>query len=552
MRKAILTLFAFIILCTVGCLCVNAADSIKKYQIDELAMTIDIPSEINVVTRGVKQSDDLFQNGTYDYIQTMAEFRENNLYLLGKDDANTFRINVSMTEDNTSKNYKNFQNLNSTEKNSIMQEILNDDAVVACSVYETPDAVYFESLLKYTDSEVYHIKQYYTVVNGQNINISIVSINDELTSDENKLIEKIVNSAEFTIHDGNTGGFSTFATVLVILLCVIVCFGAVYLFVRYLTNNPKTENDAITRLNSDSYTNKLLKKSDSLTEYENAIEENDSDEMMDFFATDKEIEEKKKKDLEETERKKQEEARKQKEELLIKQQEAEKNNTITSENQGNSIQDCKDEPKDNINESDEETLIAEEVFTSDKTNQTDNDSDSYINTAAGENSYVKLNQEDTEFKVDIDIDSDDASEAEDDEDLDPNLFEDENVVFSEENEIFEDSTKDFENIETQSTSVQQSVISKMNSDNSTEDSKNIETSDLQIGVAPEQEEQNVENCESKTEADEYDFDEEDIKSVDIDAAIAYFQDDFDTRKARRETIKNKSKEKKRFKLFGKN
>lgn len=539
MRKTVLILFTFIIFCIVGCLCVNAADSIKKYQIDELAMTIDVPSEINVVTRGVKQSDDLFQNGTYDYIQTMAEFRENNLYLLGKDDANAFRINVSMTEDSTSKNYKNFKTLNSAEKNSIMQEILNDDAVVACSVYETPQAVYFESLLKYTDSEVYNIKQYYTVVNGQNINISIVSINDELTSDENKLIEKIVKSAEFTIYNGNKGGFSTFSIVIVILLCAFLLVGAGYLFVRYLIN-PQAEDTAITGLNPDSDTNKLLKKSDSLTAYEEAIEENDSDEMMDFFATDKEIEEKKKKEIEEAERKKREEERKQKEELLIKHKEEEARNK--------SIQDCEDDHKDIINDSEEEALIAKEVFISDKTDQTDNGSNSDINTTdAGDPSFNFI-PEDTEFKVDIDIDSDDASEA-DDEELDPNLFDDENIVFSEENETFEDSAKDFENIETQSTPAQQAV---MYSDNSDEDSKNIETSDLQTGAAQKQEEQNVEKREGNTDEDEYDFDEEDIKSVDIDAAIAYFQDDFDTRKARRETIKTKSKEKKRFKLFSKN
>lgn len=273
-------LFTLISLC---CICAYAVNNVTTYEVEELAMTVDIPTNIKVVTRGVKQSDPLFQDGVYDYIGTMANFRDNNIYLTGKDETSGIEINVTMTEDATSKNYKNFKMLSSGEKNSILESIVNQDIVVACSIYETDSATYFESVLRYSENDKnYYIKQYYTVSNGQNINISLISSGGKLTTQENKIISDIVDSIIFEQVKGQSGS-SIWGLIVLIALIVLAAGIFIYIYIFKFAN--KIDNNEFD-LNYEENEGSVSYFGDEKEELEN------TEQMMAFLATDAELEQK--------------------------------------------------------------------------------------------------------------------------------------------------------------------------------------------------------------------------------------------------------------------
>lgn len=424
-KKFILICFTLCVLVLLGCIVSFAYSSAASYEINELAMTVDVPTEISVVTREVKQSDVLFQKGVFDYIDTMADFRDNNIYLIGKDAESSFRINITMDADPTSKDYKNIKYLNTNEKNSIMESILNQDAVQACSVYETKCAVFFESLLKYIDNNnVYYIKQFYTVVNGQNINISIVSIGDDLNKFENRLIEDIVNSARFDITDGKTGG-GTLAIKAVVAVVLIVClaFAVFYIVTRRLEIFRKLDKLYLSKRNKNAVNGSTAVFDEKEDELNNEI-------MLDFLAKDNE-----------------------------------------SKKDNNAEEDL---PQESVTEiSDSDLSKPKEDFTS----------------------------------IDIDVEKIPAENLtdEEDEELNPEIFTEDAQIF----------TEDEEDIDVP---VHSSVLS--------DDSGN-------------------------TVSDKESANNEDEEPVDIEAAIAYFQDDFETRKNRRDLQKEKNSQlkKKRFLHF---
>lgn len=419
-----------------------ADSSVTNYEIDELAMTIDVPTGIDVVTRGVKQGDILFQNGTFDYIDTMTDFRNNNLYLIGKDKDSTFRINVTMTEDSTSKSYKNFKSLTSSEKNAVMESIVAQDMVVACSIYETQFATYFESLLKYSENDnFYYIKQYYTVVNGQNINISIVSVGDDLSRDESNIISNIVDSAEFTLSDGqNTGGVSVGVVVAIILVLCVLAF-IIFAFTGRLNNYRSIFSKISSGLSRD---NEMSVNGEDLIDPKE--EENDDVIIMDFLATDEELEQK---------------------------------NKMLSLEESDSL------------EAGEESIASE----SDTGNATEPLASEMV-------------------CIDVDISSAEVVADDEDEELNPEIFSDDNTFFPEDGEEFDDEKQ----IPSEDAETKGNTMDKSNCDDSTDDKPDI----------------NVEE-----------------EPVDIEAAIAYFQDDFESRKVRRDLLKEKNSKMRKKRLFWK-
>lgn len=251
-------------------------------------MTIDVPSNVNVITRGVKQGNPLFQEGIFDYIDTMTEIRENNIYLIGKDTELTYKITVTMTEDANSKDYINFKRLSTSEQNTIMESLANQDMVLACSMYETEYVLFYESIMKYTEeNEEYFVKQYYTVVNGQNINISVVSLNGQLSDEANQTIAYIIDNVAFDINDDFFLYFST-GDIVIFVIAVVLLIAAIFVVIKFIYFNPKRVEER--RLRQESGQTNLA----SETEGESQEAQHDDDIITNFFATDKELEEKEK------------------------------------------------------------------------------------------------------------------------------------------------------------------------------------------------------------------------------------------------------------------
>lgn len=257
-----------------------AVEDIVVYDIDELSMTIQIPNEIKVINRGVKQNDPLFQDGTFDYIQTMSDLRENDVYLLGKNFDKSYVLEVIMTNDNESAGYSDYKMLSSKAQEELLKSISSKENTIACSIYNTDSARYIESLSKnYVEGKACFSKEYYTLVNGKNILVRINSFDDQLSEDEMAQLKTIVDSIVFA----NSSNWSFASSFIGTTVCaIILIMGFTIIAVIKIKDIPisKKVHTVLNKIKSN------------LKTPENNDEETESQMIIDFLSTDKELEDK--------------------------------------------------------------------------------------------------------------------------------------------------------------------------------------------------------------------------------------------------------------------
>lgn len=191
-----ITLAAVIFMLNFTFLSSAAASNTGTYEIPEVAMTMDIPLSIKVVTRGIKQSDPIFSAGMFDYIQTMSKFREHDDYFYGKDSAGSFEFEVTLTENENG--IDNLTKLSEKKQNSVLESVSQQSDVIESFFYKTDNAVYIQSVQSTDNSEGrYFTKEYYTIYDRYNITVKLTSINDNLSDSESELLKSIVDSVRF-------------------------------------------------------------------------------------------------------------------------------------------------------------------------------------------------------------------------------------------------------------------------------------------------------------------------------------------------------------------
>ncbi len=371
-KKYIYILILSIITFAAAAVCSYADGDTTSYYITEAAMTVDVPSSVSVATVGIKENDELFTSGLFDYVEVMEDFRDSSVYLLGKDYAVTYKIVISVTEDSGSTEYGSFKNLTDDTKAAITESLSSQSSVIACNTYETDEAFYYETIMQYTeDNAAYYVKQYYTVVNGKNISISLVSYTGELTTDENNIIRQIAGSARFDIEESGLSTATVVCLAIAAFVVVAAAFTAAFMYYRkrLKLSAPAPSGSASKPINTE--TPKAVEQPISEHEAELKEEEEETDILLDFLTTDKEREEAKEK--EEAERKAKEEAeQKAREEAALKAEaEAEKAKQANAQTSGN----------DNSNTITEDYSVIESIFDTDKTNDDKNTSEASKTTA---------------------------------------------------------------------------------------------------------------------------------------------------------------------------
>lgn len=278
--------FVSTVLLAVG---VSALENTNPYEVPELFMTVDVPTSINVVTRGTKQGDTLYQEGVFDYVDTMTLFREQDIYLLAKNSNADYSIFVTMTEDDISKSYDNLKDSSANQKNQLLDILSSSEYTSACIAHETGNAFYYATSTQYVfQGQSVFNKEYYTIVNSQNIKFTISSQGDPLTDEELALILSIVDSARYSVPEKFTlsvGAMAAICIVLILLLVVAAVAAKIY-------TSPQ-KNEYIEKLKGwfSKLTQSFSVSEDGLLSEEPYEEqESENKEMLDFFMTDGDVE----------------------------------------------------------------------------------------------------------------------------------------------------------------------------------------------------------------------------------------------------------------------
>lgn len=176
--------------------CSSAVSNTSTYEIPELAMTMDIPTSIKVITPGIKQSDPIFSTEMFDYIQTMSKFRDNDDYFYGKDSKGSIEFEVILTENEDG--IENLTKLSEKKQNTVMESVSQQSDVIGSSIYKTDTVVYIESSRSINNSDGrFFSKEYYTIYDGYDITVKLTSNNDNLSNSEFDMLKLIVDSIRF-------------------------------------------------------------------------------------------------------------------------------------------------------------------------------------------------------------------------------------------------------------------------------------------------------------------------------------------------------------------
>jgi hypothetical protein len=217
-----------------------------SYDIEEIGMTLNIPNNMQVITRGTPEDDIVFSTFGLDYQGIMNDFENRNIYLQAADAENFLTLTVTKTTTEESKFVDNYNKLSEDELNRIKDTFMAIPSYQECEEKDINGYKYLCLLVsEQTNGNYVYSQQYSTVVNGDNYIVSLQAPNaQQLTNDDKATLDRIMKSVEIKeVTFFNQYG----ATIILIVSCVIAVAGVLVLFVflfRYI-RDPKRKDDDI-------------------------------------------------------------------------------------------------------------------------------------------------------------------------------------------------------------------------------------------------------------------------------------------------------------------
>lgn len=196
MRKLLRMLFVMGLMVLLFAVPAFAEEDMVQYSIEELGMSIDVPSDYVVFTKDMAEDDPVFSYygiSKSDLESVMAP--EDYLYILNLKDNSG--IQISMTEGDV----KDF-NLLSDETLAVLEENLesgylqDDSGPATAEIYRHKQAKFFKIEAGGEDGSS-HICKYYTAYNGQYITVLFLMQGEVFDSSRGNAIKEIVDSINF-------------------------------------------------------------------------------------------------------------------------------------------------------------------------------------------------------------------------------------------------------------------------------------------------------------------------------------------------------------------
>lgn len=202
MKRTLLSIITSIVFIMLTVSPVYASNT--KYTLDDLYMTVEVPAGYATLTRDVKKGDkniEIFEFKSPEAVISML--KKYNAYLNTSPKSGGFSILITMTKNEKPKDFFDLNYLNENELEKLAQKAtknsFNGVKYSGYKLYEHKQAkfIVFDGVLE-DEGVTSYINQYYTVYNGQTINITLYSYNKPIVDVAEKAQKEIVDSIEFT------------------------------------------------------------------------------------------------------------------------------------------------------------------------------------------------------------------------------------------------------------------------------------------------------------------------------------------------------------------
>lgn len=227
-----------VIVCSVSFAVFAEEVSYTAYEIDTLNMSIPVPDQMLVLTRDSTSNDPFFKTFKFNYEITMAKLTEKGIYLqaMTKDGALTLSVTMTITED--SKKIESYNNLSDEELTAIMKKLREKKEYKDSSPVEYKGVKYIclNMVLKDGKKNI-QAQQYNTVMNGQNICITMSSApGKKLTAANKEQLTDIVKDTSILEDNffNRNKGFILYAIITLLAIAIVVT--AFILLLKYIRN----------------------------------------------------------------------------------------------------------------------------------------------------------------------------------------------------------------------------------------------------------------------------------------------------------------------------
>ena len=198
------------------------------FEIKELNMQIKTPDDVVAISRLSTPQDPVFQNSGLDYNNTMKILEDDNVYLYAQARDGSYKITLSMIENDESRGYYDFTTLSDSQKEEITQTFKNQPECTNCYTYELKNghAFFFCPTSKYTSSSgsPLSIAQYITIVNGQRIVVQLAVNSTTYTNEQVEVLKNIVDSINFSTITKKSFDFNSVLPYIIVLVVAVVMF----------------------------------------------------------------------------------------------------------------------------------------------------------------------------------------------------------------------------------------------------------------------------------------------------------------------------------------
>lgn len=231
---AVIAIFA----CTV--LQTSALDD--KYTFSDIGMSLKISKNFTVITKDSERDDPAFEKAGLDYDETITAFSAAHIYLQAFDPENTYKITLTVSSDDNSKNVNNYSDLSDQQREEIQNNFQSDPMCSSATELKHGGNIFYDLELQSSDGDQpLYISQCNTIINGQNINLTLQKTGEGITGDEKKVLTSIANSLSFDKIKLNNSGpsFEWWRFLLWIVILAGLSVGISFAYKRYNQSQKK-------------------------------------------------------------------------------------------------------------------------------------------------------------------------------------------------------------------------------------------------------------------------------------------------------------------------
>lgn len=194
--KKVVSLIITILFGSLSILTVYAVNT-NTYQIDELDMSIDIPTEYVVFTRDMESDDLNLETYGLTKDELLYVMEAGNIYMSILDKDNNFEILITMVE-NDLEDLNEFDDTAITALVSLLKEEYEKLGVIIdrYDVYQHSQAKFVKIYQSSDEGTIFGL-QYYTIYANKAINITMKSYSDKINLSEESIMKQIIDNMHF-------------------------------------------------------------------------------------------------------------------------------------------------------------------------------------------------------------------------------------------------------------------------------------------------------------------------------------------------------------------